>query len=93
MSKAISLGDVRAEHDQTMLAAAFYESPDYRTLIESDNKSIVVGRRGTGKSALFLKLTKYYESADKTEVLRVAPDEHEVLALDPSQLSLVKNSD
>jgi hypothetical protein len=83
MIKALSLGDVRAEQDQAMLNVAFYESPDYRTLIESDAKALVVGRRGTGKSALFWKLAQYYDADEKTDVIKVAPDEHDTLALRP----------
>lgn len=58
MAKVLSnpLGDVRAEADHSMLSRAFYETPDYLSLIESDEKSIVVGRRGTGKSALNYRL-------------------------------------
>lgn len=78
-----SLGDVRAEHDKGMLEAAFYESADYRTLIESDSKSIVVGRRGTGKSALYLRLADYYRSSEKTDVILLSPDEHDMLGLRP----------
>jgi hypothetical protein len=76
-----SLGDVRAENDKRMLERAFFASPDYRTLIESDQKSIVVGRRGTGKSALFLKLSENLSKQPKHQVIKIAPDEHEVLAL------------
>lgn len=76
----INLGDARAEHDSARLDNAFYESADYRTLIESDTKSIVVGRRGVGKSALFLKLDKYYQASGKIQVLKFAPDEHDVIA-------------
>lgn len=76
-----SLGDVRAENDQKMLERAFFASPDYRTLIESDQKLIVVGRRGTGKSALFLKLSENLSKQPKHQVVKIAPDEHEVLAL------------
>lgn len=77
---AIFLGDARAEQDGNLLKTAFYESPDYRTLIESELKSIVVGRRGVGKSALFLKLSEYYRDADKVEVVNFSPEEHEILA-------------
>jgi len=91
MIKTQSLGDVRAEQDQAMLGVAFYESPDYRTLIESDAKSIVVGRRGTGKSALYLKLAQYYRSDEKADVIQVAPDEHEMLALRPLANELGEN--
>lgn len=79
----IYLGDARAEQDYGRLKDSFYESPDYRTLIESDNKSIVVGRRGVGKSALFLKLADYYKGDNSIEVITFAPEEHEVLAFRP----------
>jgi hypothetical protein len=46
------LGDLRAEADGQMLRRAFLETADYRTLIETSDRPIVVGRRGTGKSAL-----------------------------------------
>lgn len=80
---ALYLGDARAEQDYPRQKDAFYESPDYRTLIESDVKSIVVGRRGVGKSALFLRLTDYYDDENKVEVIKFAPEEHEVLAFRP----------
>lgn len=80
---AIYLGDARAEQDYLKSKGVFYESPDYRTLIESDVKSIVVGRRGVGKSALYLRLNDYYEDADKVEVVRFAPEEHQVQAFRP----------
>lgn len=79
----IFLGDARAEQDYARTKSAFYESADYRTLIESESKAIVVGRRGVGKSALFLRLTDYFKDADKVEVINFAPEEHEVQAFRP----------
>jgi ABC-type transport system involved in cytochrome c biogenesis ATPase subunit len=35
-----------------MLDRWFVETPDYRTLIETSDRTIVAGRHGTGKSAL-----------------------------------------
>jgi len=79
--KANLLGDVRAEQDTAMLDAAFCETPDYRTLIESFDRSIVVGRRGTGKSALCYKLGKYWNALEKTVVIEVSPDEDQIIAI------------
>jgi hypothetical protein len=53
LMKTNPLGDIRAENDYVMLDQVFYETPDYRSLIEDHTRRIVVGRRGTGKSALF----------------------------------------
>jgi hypothetical protein len=81
--RANILGDARAEVDRRMLDAAFYESADYRTLIESSDRCIVVGRRGTGKSALAYKLGQHFEKAIKTIVLRISPDEDDIMGLRP----------
>ena len=57
-SKSNPFGDTTAENDKKMLSNAFIETADFRTLIETDDRTIVVGRRGTGKSALFIQLRK-----------------------------------
>lgn len=75
------LGDVRAEVDQAMLSKAFLETPDYLTLLESDEKVVVVGRRGTGKSALTYKLQAQWSATKTGAVVLIAPDEHHTLAL------------
>jgi len=75
------LGDVRAEVDHAMLSKAFLETPDYLTLLESDDKIVVVGRRGTGKSALTYKLQSQWSLTKACAVVLIAPDEHHTLAL------------
>ncbi len=80
MIKALYLGDARAEQDYGKTKEAFFHSADYRTLIESDAKTIAVGRRGVGKSALYLRLRDYYGDAERVEVVGFAPDEHEVVS-------------
>jgi len=52
------LGELPAEADQVMLEAAFYETPDFRSLLEHQEYHVIVGRRGVGKSALFYRLAK-----------------------------------
>lgn len=80
--KANLFGDVRAEHDHEMLDTSFHESQNYRTLIESRDRFIVVGRRGTGKSALTYKLSKDWK-LKKFGVLVIAPAEEHVIGLRP----------
>jgi hypothetical protein len=75
------LGDIRAEHDKEMLELAFYETPDYRTLIESTDRPIIVGRRGTGKSALCYQLQKYWKKGAKTTVIQLIPEEDQVVGM------------
>lgn len=66
-----------------MLEHAFYESPDYKTLIETSDRPIVVGRRGTGKSALLFKLKSYLSSADRTVVAEMVAEEDQIIGLRP----------
>lgn len=82
MIRANLLGDPRAENDGAMLEASFLETPDYRTLIEAPNdRCVVVGRRGTGKSALVYMLKKHYRSAPKKKVVSLSPDEDQMIGL------------
>ncbi len=80
-SKANILGDLRAEFDQKMLDAAFYDSPDYRSLLESADRTVIVGRRGAGKSALFLRLKKHWGDSSHTKVITIAPEDYETISL------------
>ncbi|MBB6557500.1 hypothetical protein HNP48_000164 [Acidovorax soli] len=77
------LGDIRAEADHPMLGKSFYETPDYLSLLASDEKVVVVGRRGTGKSALTYRLGKQWSKEKNDVLVTVAPDEHHTLALIP----------
>lgn len=77
------LGDIRAEADHSMLVRAFYETPDYLSLLDSDDKVVVVGRRGTGKSALTYRLQRQWSNQKTSALVLVAPEEHHTLALAP----------
>jgi hypothetical protein len=78
--KANFLGDTRAEVDHEMLTAAFYESPDYLSIVGSRDKTVIVGRRGSGKSALVYKLERVWNQGDKSKVVTVLPEDHHMLA-------------
>lgn len=82
-NRANVLGDIRAEADQTMLDCAFYETPDYRTLIECADRTIVVGRRGTGKSAMAYMLGKHFCNSARTIVVNLAADEDQIIGIRP----------
>ncbi|MEN8131999.1 MAG: ATP-binding protein [Pseudomonadota bacterium] len=79
--KANVLGDVRAEADTRMLNVAFYETADYKTLLESADRTVAVGRRGTGKSALAYMLERHWRKADRTAVIHLAADEDQIIGI------------
>lgn len=81
-ARSNAFGEVRAEQDHGALDVAFFEWRDYKTLFESTDRFIVVGRRGTGKSALTYKLKKVW-SGRKFPLILVAPNEDEVIGLRP----------
>jgi hypothetical protein len=78
------LGGVRAEADTEMLSRAFVETADFRALSDTKDFNIVVGRRGTGKSALFLKLAEHFERQKQIILFTVHPAEHEALGFQAS---------
>ena len=78
-----SLGDLRAEADEKMLGRTFLETADYRTLIETSDRTIVVGRRGTGKSALTLQLENYWKNSSDTSIVKITPEEYQTIGLRP----------
>ena len=75
------LGSPRAESDTIMLRDAFLLTADYASLTQSKDRNFVVGRRGTGKSALFTKVSEYFKDAPQTFVLSGQPTEYEAIRL------------
>lgn len=78
------LGHGQAESDAEMLREAFVSTPEYRTLQSGTHSFVVVGRRGAGKSALFIKLLDHYSQVPNTIVIRITPDELDVMGLKQS---------
>ncbi|WP_439838344.1 P-loop ATPase, Sll1717 family [Aeromonas caviae] len=78
-SKSNPFGDTTAENDRLMLSSAFIETADFRTLIETDDRTVVVGRRGTGKSALFIQLHEHWKKDKKILVLSFSPDDTQII--------------
>jgi len=74
------LGAPRAELD-TLLEKAFIATPNYRAITEIQDYNFVVGRRGTGKSALFRKAADFYRASEHWAVIADAPQEHHALEL------------
>ena len=76
------LGDLRAEHDHEMLDKAFLETEDYRSLIESEDKTVVVGRRGTGKSSLSYRLGQHWTKTSKKLIVHLALEKDQVIGME-----------
>ena len=73
------LGDQKAEDDKALLAN-FIETPEYRSIIESKDSCVVVGRRGTGKSAIFLKLQSHWTQGSKqNQIIAIAPEDDQTI--------------
>lgn len=79
--KGNPLGDITAENDQKMLKEAFWETADYKTIMESPDRCVIVGRRGTGKSALTYKLNEYWKKQQNTLVITIKPEEDQIIGL------------
>ncbi|WP_460410506.1 P-loop ATPase, Sll1717 family [Pseudomonas sp. MD6] len=75
------LGDIRAEHDAKMLETSFWPTTDYKSLLESNDRCVIVGRRGTGKSALVYMLSKHWHSKPKTHTITITPVEEQIIGL------------
>lgn len=74
------LGEVTAENDRLLLNN-FFETPEYRSLLESSDHTVVVGRRGTGKSALFKKLHSHWDGLKSNIVISITPDDHHTIGM------------
>ena len=78
------LGDQKAEDDKALLAN-FIETPEYRSIIESKDSCVVVGRRGTGKSAIFLKLQSHWTQGSKqNQIIAIAPEDDQTIYITTS---------
>lgn len=81
------LGGPRAEIDNKMLEIAFIETADFRALTNTRDFNFVVGRRGTGKSALYMKVSEFLIKNKIGYVYCKTPTEYESLEL----LSTIRN--
>src|SRR4051812_29696910 len=86
------LGHARAEADGDMLKRAFVETVDLQALLNSTTFNYVVGRRGTGKSALFNKLREQFPN-DGALVAPLRVDEAAAMSLRERIARLVSKAD
>lgn len=77
--RASLLGEQTAENDKKLLLSNFIETPEYRSIIETKDSTIVVGRRGTGKSAMFAKLLDFWGTQKAANVIAIAPEDYQTI--------------
>ena len=75
------LGAPRAEADIKMLKTAFIETQDFHALLDTRDFNFVVGRRGTGKSALFMKVSEALQKEKSVYLHHESATEYELLEL------------
>lgn len=64
IKRDLRIGDLEAEIDKELLSACFVDNGDLDLLIDVDKpESIIVGRNGSGKSALLLQIQSCVEKA------------------------------
>ncbi|MDO9141628.1 MAG: ATP-binding protein [Methylobacter sp.] len=73
------LGEQTAENDKSNLLLNFIETPEYRSVIENKDCSVVVGRRGTGKSAMFFKLQELWGKEKCSYVISISPEDYQTI--------------
>jgi hypothetical protein len=75
------LGSPRAESDGGMLNVAFVATADFEILLRGPSQNFVVGRRGAGKSALFLQLVRAFRERNDHLALALTPEEYRIKGL------------
>ena len=54
--KDVRFGHIAAEEEAEALQSYFLETPEYEELVKDRRRLIVIGRKGSGKSAIYLSL-------------------------------------
>ena len=66
--KRIKFGHIAAEEEAANLQEYFLETPEYQSIINDTNKILVVGRKGSGKSAIDVALKNRYLKQSEAQV-------------------------
>ncbi len=57
----VRFGHIAAEEEANNLQSYFLETPEYHSIAQDTNKILVVGRKGSGKSAIYVALRNRYQ--------------------------------
>lgn len=74
----LGIGYDVAENEKDALASYFVETKAFLDAKQSD-KSLIVGKKGTGKTAIYIMLEKYFLEGDENFVVSLKPESSELL--------------
>ncbi|MFZ3137060.1 MAG: hypothetical protein WA126_06690 [Thermodesulfovibrionales bacterium] len=83
---SIDLGDIAAENESTQLKEYFINTGSF-TLAKQGHRRIVIGRKGSGKTAIFYRLRDMYEGKIPNLVVDLKPEGHQFVKLRETVLS------
>lgn len=77
---ALNLGDPAAENEESQLEAYFLDRAEYRQIVDG-RANIVVGRKGSGKTAVFMHSRDQIKANRSMVVVDLSPKSHELRKL------------
>lgn len=72
----LSFGHIAAEEEAEELREYFLETSEYAELVRNDRKFIVVGRKGSGKSAIYVNLRDSFSKQKNASVIALQLDNY-----------------
>ena len=78
--QSLQIGDPTAENEMTTLASYFLATDQFRKAIRGE-ANLVVGRKGAGKTALFIQMRDKLRSDKRNVVLDLKPEGYQLLKL------------
>lgn len=78
--QSLSIGDSTAENEMTTLAAYYLHTDEYRRAVRGE-VNLVVGRKGSGKTALFIQVRDKIRADKRNIVLDLKPEGYQLIKL------------
>ena len=86
--QSLRIGDPTAENEMTTLAMYYLYTDEYRRALQGD-VNLVVGRKGSGKTALFVQLRDVIRDDKRNIVVDLKPEGYQVIKLKEEILSYI----
>jgi hypothetical protein len=84
----IDIGNASAENEVESLSTYFLETAEYRRALRTD-QALVIGRKGSGKTAILNQLRKSYSRAYDTIIVELRPATHNLSEMRYELLNVV----